>query len=135
MQKGDVTSVHNQGTLGCSAVFVFTDALSSLHAIKTGKLVQYSIQEVTDCCSSGVASCNVQDLVNCTKKLGGLCPTQDYPPPNHDGACQNLTCDKFSVSGLKGVPRGDEMALASAVSMEPVMVTIDASHPSIQVST
>ena len=142
VQKGDVTAVHNQGEMGCASVFVFADALSSLHAIKTGKLVQYSIEEIIDCCSSASAptrcacddSLNFQDrLVSCTRGRGGLCPAQEYPQPSRDCACQNVTCDRFSVSGWKGVPSGNEAALASAVSIEPVITAVDASHTSFQV--
>ena len=141
VQKGDVTAVHNQGAVQCSSIFVFADAVSSLHAIKTGKLVQYSIEELNDCCASKSAptgcACdgglNMQNLVDCTSMRGGLCPAQDYPQPSRDCTCQNATCDRFSVSGFKGVPSENEMALASAVSMEPVIATIDASRISLQV--
>ena len=143
MEKGDVTAVHNQGEIQCSALFVFADALSSVHAIKTGKLVQYSIQEINDCCSpaSATAPCactgglNIQDLVTCIKRRGGLCPAQDYPQPSRDCACQNATCDRFSATGLKGVPSGNEADLAFAVSMEPVIALVDASHTSFQVKS
>lgn len=142
--KGDVTPVHNQGASGCVSEYVFTDSVSSLHAIRTGKLVQYSIQEVIDCCSStntpSHCTCtakeglNIQNLVDCMSKHGGLCPDKDYPqPPPDECMCQNKTCDRFSVSGLKAVPSGNESALAYAVSIEPVMVSVDASHTSFQV--
>ena len=134
--KGDVTSVHNQGQSDCAFEIVFTDVVSSFYAIQTGKLVQFSPQQLIDCCSEN-CSCNrllePGQLAYCIKKHGGLC--SDYP--NRTGECECLKCNgiKFMIRGMREVHSGNETALQYAVAMEPVMVGVDAGQRSFQVCT
>ena len=132
-EKGDVTSVHNPGQCSSSET-VFTDVVSSFYAIQTGKLVQFSPQQLIDCCTEGDHACEYLEprkLAYCIKKHGGLC--SDYP--NRTGECQKCNGEKFMIRGMREVHSGNETALQYAVAMEPVMVGVDAGQRSFQVCT
>ncbi|XP_038076260.1 procathepsin L-like [Patiria miniata] len=126
--KGDVTPVRNQGQSGSAAAFAAADAVASYHAINTGKLATLSAQEVQDCCQSHIADF----IFDCIHKLGGLCKDNEYKPGN--GTCRSRYCTPYAEvpTGGKEVNSGSEDALAEAVDIEPVMVSIDASQASFQ---
>ena len=132
--KGDVSAVKNQAHMDCSFEIAFADVVTSFHAIKTSHLVPFSTQQLIDCCTE---DCHCNQLVEpgqlayCIKKHGGLCP--DYRN-NTECECQKCNEDKFMIKGVREVQSGNETALQYAVAMEPVMVGIDASHMSFQVS-
>lgn len=129
-----ITPVHDQGTLGCSDPLVLADAISSLHAFVSKDLVQFSYEQLLDCCWL----CNCSGLVNisyhCITKLN-LCPAAQYPSqPASRCKCLHERCD-FHIAGAWIIPPGGEVGLVTAVLISPIMATIDASLPSFQVSS
>ncbi len=113
---------------------MFADVVTSFHAIQTGRLIPFSPQQLIDCCTED-CRCNrllePGQLATCIKKHGGLCP--DYSNKT-ECECQKCNEDQFMIRGMREVPSGNETALQYAVAMEPVMVAVDASHRSFQVS-
>lgn len=135
VDKGVVLPVPNQGSVDCVVPIVLVDAVSSLHAIKTGHLVAYSYEELIDCCTQNCQCMDLvgSDVVKCIKRLGGLC--SDYP--NNNGSqciCHKCNGNRFPISSFMNVMSGNETALAYAVAKQPVMVAVDASHGSFQVN-
>ena len=131
--KSAVPPVRNQGQSGDAFTFAIVGSIDSFHAIQTGQLVLASEEEFDDCCGNGSSSGHLYDPVaayKCVADIGGLAG-ENYHSPN--GACLNNTYPPVAkVDGGKLVPSGNEMALAAAVAMQPVLTAIDASHPSFQ---
>ena len=137
-EKGVITPVKNQGNCGSSDIIALVDAVSSFHAIESGQLVEYSVNQILACCNE-TNGCNGFPFVNfpsCIKR-SGFCPTQFDPCNQHPASpCTVCHCNGpvFHVANLQKVPNGDEMALAAAVAKQPVIVFIDAGQTSFQVS-
>lgn len=114
------------------------DAVSSLRAIQTGNLVPYSGEEVTDCCfgclcNPGPSQSNPP--TTCVAEFGGFCRDIDYPWTSNMCMCHECNGGRLNVKGYQGIVNGSEKDLAHAVVQQPVMVAIDSSVPSFQVST
>ncbi|XP_078333479.1 procathepsin L-like [Crassostrea virginica] len=125
-KKGAISPVKNQGQMGRPAVFATVDSIESMHFIKSGQLVELSIQEMAQCCNASFLTSNFE----CVKKLGGLCSTASYPDSR---TCQSQQCTPVAmVTGAKQVKTGDEQDLKLAVYTQPVVAAIDASHASFQ---
>ena len=129
-----ITPVHDQGTLSCSDPLVLSDAISSLHAFVSKDLVQFSYEQLLDCCWH----CNCSGLVNisyhCITKLN-LCTAAQYPsqPASQCKCLHESECD-FHIARAWIIPPGGEVGLVTAVLISPIMATIDASLPSFQAS-
>ncbi len=128
--KGVVPPVHNQGQTSFSGSFSFVDCLISFWVIKTGHLVEASLQEFEDCCGS-------RDTIpsfGCVAKIGGLALEKDYPrrESNNTICMSDKATPTIIIKGGEHVPKGDEKLLADAVVKQPVVVFIDASHMSFQ---
>ena len=126
--KGVVPPVKNQGEIGDSIIFDGVSAVESFYAIKSGKLAQLSVAEATDCCYTRF----IDDIFNCFARIGGLCSEASYP--KQKGVCDSKSCTPVAkVTGEVNVQSGNETALEVAVLIQPVLVAVDASHPSFQV--
>lgn len=135
-KKGVVTAVQYDG---CSQVLTLVDAISSASAISTGNLVPYSGEEVTDCCFG--CECDPGPLqadppTACVSRNGGVCRDIDYPWTSNMCMCHECVDGsvRLSVKGYGHVTNGSEKKLAQAVTKQPVMVAIDSSQKSFQVS-
>ena len=110
--------------MGCSDPLVLSDAISSLHAIISKDLVQFSYRQLLDCCWH----CNCSGLVHtgngCSPGLN-LCPESLYPTrPSSKCLCFNEDKCTFQVKGAMDVVR-EESALQSAILISPIMAAID----------
>jgi C1A family cysteine protease len=88
---GAVGPVKDQGQCGSCWTFSTVGNLEGLHAIKTGKIVQYSEQQIVDCDTQGEdQGCNGGWMANAfdyIKKAGGIETEQDYPYTAEDDTC------------------------------------------------
>lgn len=131
--KGVVPPVRDQGELGSSAAFAVRDTLESFEAIITGCLVDLSIAELVDCCSSDLGPGQlVANIFECVHQHGGLCSQASYPSTT--GQCRNDSCSPVADDATITVyiTRGDEDKMVSAVLKCPLVVYVDASHTSFQ---
>ncbi|CAF1303723.1 unnamed protein product [Adineta steineri] len=99
--KGVITEVYH-GEVGVIVTSVVsTELVESLHAIKTGELIEGSIPQVYDCCAQPA------DAFDCIKNMSGICRKEDYPEAL--GRCQLDICKPFaSFDTIKRMAKPDE---------------------------
>ncbi len=118
--KGVIPAVKNQGMDGDSKGITVLEAMEASRAMKGRGNVTLSLTEYENCCK------NTSDPYECIKHIGGLARDEDYPR-------DSKTCmsEKYKpiirIATEIYVPR-DEKSLAEAVVLQPVVVTVDASH-------
>jgi len=138
-QKGAVTAIKNQQQCGSCYSFSSTGSLEGLNAIKNGKLVSFSEQQIVDCSSSyGNEGCNGGLMDYCFQYTAaeGIEPASVYPYKAVQGTCKYAkTKTVFKNTGFSDVPQGDNDALASAVAQQPVSVGIEADSSAFQLYT
>lgn len=141
--NGIVNPVRDQGQCGSCWAFSTTSNAESVWAISSGKLYDLSEEWLVDCatgvgyfnmgCNGGNIDSALKYMINegqCletaypyqagTSQTAGKCHDCVNPPPNvHFSACYD-------------VKSGDQVALKSAVSLNPVVVAIDASSKYFQ---
>jgi len=140
-----VTSVKNQQNCGSCWAFSTTGALEGAHAIKTGKLISFSEQQLVDCdyIKNGGTSlgCSGGDMGSAMKWIGknnGLCSEEIYPYVSGEtqvnGPCQH-SCTNVAdtdVISVVNVTPNSESAMMDALSKQPVSVAIEADTASFQ---
>ena len=112
--KGVVPSVIDQGEMGNSFVLDVAEVVSSYHAIKTGKSVVASAQELVDCCTPSYSDFvnsdttftapELADIWKCIVNLGGLCSKADYHTGNPCGSSQCQPVANVPIFFLKKFP-------------------------------
>ncbi|GBM20571.1 Cathepsin L [Araneus ventricosus] len=137
-QKSIVTHVKDQQQCGSCYTFSAAGALEGQYALKTGRLVSLSEQNLLDCSSSeGNLGCQggwMNKAFEYVRKNGGIDTEQSYPYTAQVGTCRfNQNTVGATCRGYVDIPSGDERALKQAVaSVGPVSVAIDASQYSFQ---
>jgi C1A family cysteine protease len=123
-----VTDVKNQGSCGSCWAFSTTGSLEGLNAIKSGKLLSFSEQELVDCSGSyGNEGCNggLMDDAFQFVRDHGITTESAYPYAGSDQTCRNATSD-FKIGGFVDVPANSSAQLQAAVAQQPVAVAIEA---------
>jgi len=135
--KRAVTGIKNQGQCGSCWAFATTCAIEGAWAIKYGKLVSLSEQNLVDCSSSfGNQGCNGGEMdyaylyVIANK---GIDTEYSYPYTAQDGTCVfNKATIGALISNYKDID-ADEKSLQSAVfNIGPIACAVDAAHTSFQ---
>lgn len=134
---GAVTPVKNQLKCGSCYAMATIGSVEGQVFIKTGKLSEFSTQEIIDCagkyqtwgCDGGLKF-GIFDFI---KENNVLCLESDYPYNGVQGECKSSKFSKFKVS-LKTfgeVPANDENILKLAlVKVGPLAISIDSNHES-----
>ena len=135
--KGVVGAIRNQQQCGSCFAFSAVEAVESLYAINTSKLVNMSVQQIVSCdTKDGNAGCKggIMDPVFSFIKNNGLRSDEDYPYTSgkgDDGECLEVFIGSNAlkpgwVTGFKDIPHGREDLLRLAVAQQPVSVAVDA---------
>lgn len=141
--KGVVTPVKDQGQCGSCYSFSNTGALEGIYAIKYGKLVSFSEQQIVDCSlrtdggpNMGCNGGQIAATMDWIGKKGGLCNETNYPYSSgtmkSSGKC--LKCDlvpNSKISNHVDVQQSDS-AMMTALAKQPVAVAVEADQRSFQ---
>lgn len=126
--KGVITPVKNQGSCGSCWTFSTTGCLEAHHAIRTGKLISLSEQQLVDCaqafknhgCKGGLPS-QAFEYIRYNK---GLESEEDYPYRAHDETCHfEISKVAATVRDVFNITMDDEEGIVEAVgTVGPVSI-------------
>jgi len=139
-KQGAVTPVKNQGQCGSCWSFSTTGSIEGAYAIKNGKLVSFSEQQLVDCSGSyGNMGCNGGLMDNAFQYVEkyGLETESDYPYTASDGSCKYDASKVVSGSKVSSYKDAADTASGSQSVMDllqngPVSVAIEADQTSFQ---
>jgi len=140
--KGAVTAVKNQGGCGSCWTFSTAETLESHIAVKTGKLLTFSEQQIVSCAKNpskcgGTGGCEgaTQELAfNYTRDAGGISLESSYPYTGTDSPCDASKIKPVAtIDGYVRLDSNNASQLMSAlVTQGPIAISLAASGLSFQ---
>lgn len=133
-EMGAVTAVKDQGNCGNCWAHATVGAIEGCYKLETGKLVELSVQQLTDCACEG---CKRGWLLGAFwYSLSGVTTATSYPqrkdlwygPCCSEGMIPEVKISRFSITS------GTEESLMRAVAKQPVAVLLD-DHKTLQTYT
>lgn len=131
--KGAVTSVKDQGQCGSCWTFSATGAIEGAWAISTGKLIDFSEEELVECAGLkyGSMGCNGGQMDGAFKYVieNGQCTLSSYPYTSgtgQSGSCKTSCTPVATLSSCSDVVPNDQISLKGAVAKQPVSIAIEA---------
>jgi cathepsin L len=128
--KGVVTPVKNQQMCGSCWAFSTTGAIEGINAIRTGKLISLSEQELVSCDTSKDMGCGgglMDYAYDFVVKNGGIDSEDDYWYWSVGLPCQTRKAKDrhvVTIDGHEDVPVNDAAALKKAATGQPISVAI-----------
>jgi C1A family cysteine protease len=142
--QGVVNPIRDQGQCGSCWSFSTIQSVESASAIKYGKLLQLSEQQLVDCdnfknggsdhgCSGGL----MDNAFTWIGKNDGSCSSTDYPYVSGStmtaGSCQKCTVESNTkVAKFIDIVASSDASMMTAISMQPVSIAIEADQRAFQ---
>lgn len=127
--KGAVTPVKNQGLCGSCWAFSVTGNVEGQYAIKHGKLLEFSEQELVDCdkvdegCNGGL----MDNAYRVIEKLGGLESESDYPYEGSDDTCHfDVNRVEVQLTGAVNISHNETDMAKWLMANGPISIAINA---------
>jgi len=134
--KGAVTPVKNQGHCGSCWAFSTTGSVEGAFQIAGNSLTSLSEQDLVSCDKMKDHGCQGGLMDNAFEYIqqNGITSEAEYPYSSGGGSAPSCTkhAPVVTISGHQDVTPGDEDALKSAVSKQPVSVAIEADKSAFQ---
>lgn len=133
--KNAVSSVKDQKNCGACWAFAAVASIEGVYAQKTGKILDFSPQQLVDCdysslgCSGGLMTYAYEYVMN-----NGISLESDYPYKASQGSCKKVDF-VTSIMGYYEVPVGSTYELLKATTKNPVSVAIGADSLFFQLYT
>jgi cathepsin L len=128
--RGVVNPVQNQGECGSCYSFSGVCSMEGVVALKTGRLLKLSEQQVVDCSKSyGNYGCQgglEQNVFRYIIAARGLTTSAAYPYSGTDRSQCRITTPAAAITGYTDVRRGNEADLMVGVNLGPVSIGIQA---------
>jgi cathepsin L len=124
-----VTPLKDQGQCGSCWSFSATGAMEGAWAIKTGKLVSLSEQQLIDCSTDyDNSGCNGGLMDNAFGYAidNGMCAEDEVPYEAKEGTCNNKCGKMAHFTSCVDVTANNQVHLKEAVSRGPVSIAIEA---------
>lgn len=133
--KGVVTPVKDQGMCGSCWAFAATETIESAVAIKTGKLLMLSEQNMVSCTPNPQECGGTGGCDGATAELGyeyvkekGISSEATLPYRGQTGKCVETT-KAANITGYVKLPTNDHDALLNAIAtVGPIAITVAASE-------
>ncbi|KAL5273689.1 CTSF family protein [Megaselia abdita] len=128
-EKNVVSPVKDQGQCGSCWAFSVTGNIEGLHAIKSGKLEEYSEQELLDC-DTVDGACGGGDMDKAytqIEKIGGLELESDYPYKAKKDQCHfDKSLVHVKVKGAVDLPKNETAMAQWLVTNGPISIGLNA---------
>jgi len=130
-----VTPVKDQGSCGSCWAHAATEEIESFLALKTGKLVELSRQNILECSPNPNECGGTGGCEGATAEIGmgyvqakGVATEAAYPYTAQDGTCNENIPKTATISGFVALPTNNYTALLTAIATAgPVAISVDAS--------
>lgn len=135
IDQGVTTPVKDQGQCGSCWAFSSTEAVETAYAIKSGKLLVLSPQQLVDCSKTN-SGCNggLQNRAFKYLEKTPQCTESSYPYTAKDGTCHDCTGVVPKLVSYVSV-KADETEMASALLVTSLAVAIEADQKQFQAYT
>jgi C1A family cysteine protease len=129
-----VNGPKDQGQCGSCWAFSSVAAMESSHALKSGKLVSLSEQQLVDCANSNVdpkyqsQGCNGGEMDDgfLYAETNAMNTEAEYPYQGVDGTCSPKPDGVFNTFAYVDVPQSDETQFTAALARGPLSIAIEA---------
>lgn len=126
--RGAVTGVKNQGSCGSCWAFTTIANLEGLYALRTGRKIQFSEQQLMDCdyTNNGCNGGAIINAMNYIRSAGGVVPMYNYPYRGYRGYCRYGGAKYARIRGYTSPGMNENSILNMLYSRGPLAAAMNA---------